>query len=264
MKILATGKSGTLGRFLPEDIFGIDFRNETLNSELMKVAGEEQFSIIHLAGVVGESRVLRNLEESRHVNLVKTIQLAEYCVERSLQRFFYISTSHVYSKSNRPISELTQLDPLSEYSRQKLETEIQLTKIFQSFPEKLCILRVFSVLSYETKEYSLGAAIREAVLRSDFKIFNVDDERDFLHPYQIIQIILELIHIKDLPRVVNVCSGQAISVREGIQQVVRHKGLNIDPEQLIPGKSENPKIIGDSTLLNSILRHRPLGYKCFD
>lgn len=263
-KIFATGKSGTIGRFLPEEFIRIDFRTESFESEFQEYLGNEQFSVIHLAGIVGETRVTQNLVESQNVNVRKTAQMAEFCAKKKLKKFFYISTSHVYSKSEQPISELAPLDPRSEYSKQKLEAEIELAKIFNETPEKLCILRIFSVLSLESPDFTLGAAIRRAASNPEFKIINVDDQRDFLHPRQIIEILTKLVLLDDLPRVINICSGNAISVRDGIQQIVNQKNLRINDKQLIAGTSENPIIAGDATLLNSILLQDSTGYVCFD
>ncbi len=264
MRNLATGKKGTLGKFLPDYVIPIDFRSESLESGNMSDVMNERFNLIHLAGVVGESRVLQDIDESRRVNVDKTIQLANYCLHQKLNRFFYISSSHVYSTTLRPISEQAPINPTSEYAKQKIHTENSLKKIFIEFPEKLCILRVFSVLSIESQDFTLGAAIRKAATNNEYKIFNVDDERDFLHPRQIVEIILKLLIKQDLPQVINICSGTAMSVREVIQQIASHKDIKINPKQLIPGNSVNPRILGDATLLKTLIPHDHNRYKCFD
>jgi nucleoside-diphosphate-sugar epimerase len=263
-RILATGESGTIGSFLPQEVLALDFRGDTFKSEIKQLIENEPFSIIHLAGIVGESLVQKSLDESWYVNVEKTAKLADFCLSGKLKKFFYISTSHVYSKSDNPISEQTRLGPMSAYSAQKLEAEIELTKIFQQCPHKLCILRVFSVLSLESRDYTLGAAINRAAADAEFKISNIDDERDFLHPRQISEIIIKLLCLEDLPQVINICSGTAMSVREAIQILAKHKNLKINPDQLTPGKSENPRIVGDATLLKSIIKLDRLEYKCFD
>lgn len=262
-RILATGKSGTIGSFLPQEVLALDFRGDTFKSEIKQLIENEPFSIIHLAGIVGEKLVQKSLDESWSINVGKTAKLADFCLKGKLKKFFYISTSHVYSKSNNPITEQTPVGPMSVYSKQKLEAEIELTKIFQQFPHKLCILRVFSVLSLESRDYTLGAAIKRAAADAEFRISNIDDERDFLHPRQISEIIIQLLQLENLPQVVNICSGTAMSVGEAIQLLAKHKGIEISPDQLISGKSENPRIVGDASLLKSIIKLDSLEYKCF-
>lgn len=264
MKILATGKNGTIGRYLPQNIVDINFRNLSSKSQFVQVSELEPFSVIHLAGVVGEKRVLKNLNESQYVNVTKTVDLANYCMRKNLTKFLYISTSHVYSKSEKPISESSKLEPLTEYAKQKLSAEKSLTKIFEDFPEKLCILRVFSVLSLESGEDTLGATLMRSFSDPDAKVHNVDDQRDFLHPRQIAEIILKLAHIENLPPIINICSGIPMSIRDAIQVLSEHKELSINPQQLVGGHSDYPKILGDATLLKDILQEVELRFICSD
>jgi hypothetical protein len=55
-----------------------------------------------------------------------------------------------------------------------------------------------------------------------------------------------------------------MSVGEAIQLLAKYKNIEISPDQLISGKSENPRIVGDASLLKSILKLDQLEYKCFN
>lgn len=154
--IAANGLSGTIGRHLEPHVEEIKLdlsanKEEFLNLELSNIS-----QLIHLAGIVGEGRVLADPARSYSINIEGLTYLAEEFYKSSSGRFIYISSSHVYAPSNMPLSEESITGPINKYAEQKLIAETHLSRIFSQSPHRLTIIRVFSVLDFDVPDFTLG------------------------------------------------------------------------------------------------------------
>ena len=94
--------------------------------------------------------------EFNRVNVDGTLNMLKFCVDNGVKRFVYSSSSSVYGEvKHLPISENTQLNPMSPYALQKLIGE-QYCKLFSAVYglETVC-LRYFSV--YGERQATEGA-----------------------------------------------------------------------------------------------------------
>jgi len=206
-------------------------------------------NLIHLAGIVGPSQVKKDLTYSYRVNVLGTLGLAELFLEKSSGTFYFISTSHVYKKDSQPLHENSEIEPLSEYSEQKIITEQSLIEMFSSVPSRLCILRIFSVLDWHTPEFTLGGAIRKLCNEQNYNLQNGDDVRDFLDPATIAQGIFQIAAEGSLSGIVNFCSGTGMTIRNAAITMLRQAGKSLGEGQILSGNSENPLIIGNNERL---------------
>ena len=158
MLILATGTSGTIGKHFSSHVSPISADLRNFNS-VQTVLGK----------LVGKIEVEKDLDNSRKINILGTKSLAEHFKSNFSGKFYYVSTSHVYACSKDPIDEEFETSPSTLYASQKLEAENLLKDIFSDSPDRLCILRLFSVLDWDTAPFTLGGGIRKlADKNSDF------------------------------------------------------------------------------------------------
>ncbi len=249
--IIATGTNGTIGSHFSESVKHFDYRKYIKNKTCPKFNSE--FTFIHAAGIVGESQVTKNISEAFEINVNSTIRLASELLEQDLRKFIYVSSAHVYQNSIHKLHENSPVCPTSNYAAQKLEAERGLMEIFEKYPEKLSILRLFSVLNWDAKPGSLGFRIQKASLDPTEIILNADDVRDFLHPKQVAQTVMQVANQTDIPTIVNVCSGKAITVKRAAISLARTRKLTIRDEQFVVGNSPMPHIVGDNTRLLALL-----------
>ena len=214
--ICATGKSGQIGRFLSAEITSINGR---LTEECWKNNSEIPISsvVMHLAGIVGESNVLRDEDYARKINIDGTLKLAKYVLNESNAVFYFLSSSHVYQSSNFQISESGIVSPSTLYGRQKVEAEEGLLSIYQNHSGRLKILRIFSILNKGMKEGTLGSAIDNVERK---KIDNGDDVRDFLTAQQAAIICEKLARRNFIYPVVNVCTGVPTKIKDAISRYI--------------------------------------------
>jgi UDP-glucose 4-epimerase len=251
MSIIASGKNGTIGKHLPVGILALNQRLDNLNHREINLARKDTY--IHLAGIVGP----RNVEEDRtlahKINVEAVAQIAQIALEKDIQKFVYISTSHVYAKGDIDKTETSPIEPINEYAAQKYEAEEELVKIFSDKPEKLLILRVFSILDWDVKSFTLGGAIQRLKTDRESKLSYGGDMRDFLTPKQTADVILELSRKELNSQIINVCTGDATSIADAAILLLNSQGTGDWAQRISREISETPRLVGNTDLLSRTL-----------
>jgi nucleoside-diphosphate-sugar epimerase len=250
--ILANGLTGTIGKNLVGQVSQLE--GDLKSNEQVKRLSEldDVGVLIHLAGIVGAKAVDDNPQLAMRVNVDSLAELGEAFFRKKSGKFVYISTSHVYAPSIHKLTEDSQILPQSEYANQKLLGENYLKAIFSNSPERLLIIRVFSVLGWGMPKFTLGGAIEYMMENSSAQISNVDDQRDFLSPKTIASNIYDLAKATDVWGTINLCSGHSRSVSDAVVRMLKARGISVDKSRLIGGVSSNPIIIGDNSKLLSL------------
>jgi nucleoside-diphosphate-sugar epimerase len=251
LKLVSSGLTGTIGVHLSKhEIHPLNQRLDSLSNTVNLEKGDTYF---HLGGIVGPSKVKENFNLSKEINVESVKKLAAISRERELKRFVYISTSHVYMKSIANIREDDQVEPINIYAEQKLAAEEILRNVFSDSPEKLVILRVFSILGWDTKEFTLGGAVRRLHEDSGFTLNNGDDVRDFLTPKQAAEAIYQVGRTDKVAQTINICTGAGISIVEAARKMLLSKGDTASISRVHGGVSDIPRIVGNPAVLNTIL-----------
>ena len=258
-KVCATGTSGLIGRNLSEGVKSIE-GNLLEETWRQKEDIQNINSLIHLAGVVGERNVLRDEEYAHRVNVYATTQLAKFIRDESQATFLFVSSAHVYKSKNTEISEQDPMMPLNKYGEQKALAEVALHEVFRGEPDRLKILRVFSILNLSMQEGTLGWAIENA--RSQPVNFG-EDIRDFLSAKQVARIIEKLASCDFSANVVNICTGIPTTIKKALTLL-----LDIDDDLKVTslcrnGTSKHPVILGNPTLVKSILGEENLKWEFY-
>ena len=139
---VVTGKSGTIGRYFPNNTYSFKSYLTSDFSEELKFISKSDFTLTHCAGIVGNSLVMKNFNHSYLVNVTSTIELARLSLSMGIKKFIFVSSSHVYESSRSIIDEGARISPLNEYANQKREAEVKLLEVFKDYPQQLLIARV--------------------------------------------------------------------------------------------------------------------------
>lgn len=252
-RIFATGVSGTIGKHLRNSVLEIDCDLSKSKLSPMRSIKEGDY-VLHAAAVVGPANVAKNLSISYNINVRASQMLAEIAKNNKVSKFIYVSTAHVYARSNSLLKETSPTEPNNVYAEQKLEAEKKISLIFQECPEKLCIVRVFSVLDWDVADFTLGGGIKKLISdHSSSKLNCVDDIRDFLTPHSIARSLISIVKEPLLNGILNLCSGIGITVREAAKTMLEGSGYELPADKLISGNSDYPYVVGDNSKLKSAL-----------
>lgn len=249
MNVVATGMTGVIGRHLHE--LAIPLKVDLANIEQSDIVSKisDTQSLIHLAGVVGEQKVTSNEEYSYSVNVNGAGALAQKYHKHGTGVFVYVSSSHVYKPSKELLTEDSEVGPTSNYAIQKWQAEVKIKSIFKEDPERLVIVRLFSILGDGMPDFSLGGAIRRLVDNKQSVIHNCDDVRDFMSPKVAALCMLEIAQSKDVHGIYNLCSGNAQSIKEAVLSRLSPTLHEVVISRLLSGSSINPFIVGSNSKL---------------
>lgn len=254
MNIYATGTSGTIGRHLSKSTVAF---SEDLSGNVISLPQgilRNQGIFIHLAGIVGPKAVEMNPSYAFKVNVAAVEKIGKQLLKSNFRKLLFVSTSHVYKRSNVPIDETYETEPQNVYSEQKLQAEAALSDIFSHSPDRLSIVRVFSVLDWDVEPFTLGGGIKKlADPRSSYLLANCDDVRDFLTPKTIASLLESIGKVDELWGVINLCSSKGRSVGEAARLMLQARGIPVPENRLLSGNSTNPYVVGDNSKLGSYL-----------
>ena len=259
--IFATGVSGTIGKHFKNQVFPIyyDLRNSELRNIPNFKIGD---CILHAAAVVGPESVSKDRITSHKVNVEASKMLAQFAKDNGVSRFIYVSTSHVYARSNSLLTELSPTDPSNIYAEQKFEAEGEISLIFRDCPEKLCIVRVFSVLDWDVADFTLGGGIKKLVSdNSNFTLNYGDDIRDFLTPRLIAHALVCIANEALLTGIINLSTGTGLTVKDAAKIMLEGSGYKLPANRIVSGNSEYPYVVGDNSKLKKALPDLNLRWK---
>lgn len=246
MTVYATGTSGTIGRHFPRTVAPLDFRRFIDNDDVIPKRFKSGDTVIHAAGIVGANKVDFDVESSWQVNVEETLKFGRNCKVAGVSKFAFISSGHVYGNSLKKMTEIDAPDPLSQYATQKLIAEQGLESIFESEPERLLILRVFSILGKQVLDFTLGGAIKRIMSGAMSSIANSDDVRDFLSPQQAARFSYDLALVENASGRVNVGSGEALSIKTASELLAHALGGQLPEASFESGNSAMPHLVSDN------------------
>ena len=251
--IFATGVSGTIGKHFKNQVFPIN--HDLRNSELRNIPNIKIGDcILHAAAVVGPKIVSEDLITSHKVNVQASKMLARFARDNGISRFVYVSTSHVYAHSNSLLTELSPTGPNNVYAEQKLEAEGEISSVFRDCPEKLCIVRVFSVLDWDVADFTLGGGIKKLISNnSNFTLNFGDDIRDFLTPRLIANALVSISNEALLTGIINLSTGTGLTVKDAARIMLEGSGYKLPANRIVSGNSDYPYVDGDNSKLKAAL-----------
>lgn len=263
--ILITGASGFLGTWLADaaydsgyKIIGIDLRTpyrpeiwtrfatsscETTDfSELLK--GETLHAICHLAGGASVATSVSDPFADFSSLLPGTARLALFLANSQPQaRLHLFSSAAVYGNPNiLPITEQTEVLPISPYGVHKATSEYLLFHYARILNLNVTAFRIFSVFGPGLKKqliWDVGQNALSAVRKgkNEIVLFGTGNEsRDFMYVKDVCKAVLTVVSqgSKQKVEVYNLASGVERSIAEVAQCLV--KNLNVDIKVSFNGK----------------------------
>jgi len=249
MKIAMTGASGFIGRHVLTDLLkqGVEIvavTRGTLPAELSRAVRTVKVDIsrptpncfekigcpeilIHLAwDGLPNYKSLHHFETElpRQYHFLKTM------VESGLPSLLVTGTCFEYGKQSGSLSEEMLAKPNNPYGYAKNALRLQLEFLQSTNPFSLTWARLFYMYGQGQSNTSLFTKLKEAVVRGD-KVFNMsggEQLRDYLPVGEIAHQIVRLAMLKRDIGVVNICSGEPVSVRKLVERWLHENNWKIE------------------------------------
>ena len=224
-----TGHKGILGKSIINNIKKYEKRNYKISLYNNSVLDFDKLGkwidkvdiILHLAAVTSINTVNKNKKYAQKVNYLSVKFIAEKMNNMdSKKKLIFISSSHVYSGSNRKITERSPIDPITYYGKLKYKSEKEIQKRLSNF----LIIRLFSYYSPKQSKQFLIPSLIDKIKNLNgkkLKLKNYNNIRDISTIDYVTSQISNLIFNK-YRGIVNCGSGNGISL-ENLAKKIAHK-----------------------------------------
>ena len=185
--------------------------------------------VVHLAGIafVGHG----NNEDFYRVNVIGTMNLLEALCqpELHLTKVMVASSANIYGMPNiEVIDETVAPAPVNHYATSKLAMECMVRTMFTRLP--IVITRPFNYTGVGQNEQFLIPKIIEHFKRGEkvIELGNLDVSRDFSDVRDVVASYIALLMSKAESTAVNICTGNATSLRQIITKTEELAGYAIE------------------------------------
>tara|TARA_Y100000590_G_scaffold467253_1_gene645566 strand:- start:2021 stop:3004 length:984 start_codon:yes stop_codon:yes gene_type:complete len=235
-------------------------------------------AIMHFAAFIQVEESVKNPNKYFENNKDNTINFFETCYENKLTNLIFSSTAAVYgnNKTNKPISEKMDLNPLNPYGKSKLDVENYLLKNSDRF--NYIILRYFNVAGADPElrsgliskksshlikiasEVAIGKRKKITIYGNDYKTFDGTAVRDYIHVSDLADIHINILNFLKKNKVSNIFNcgyGKGYSVKEVIDAANNITNGSIKYEYGKRRLGDSEILISDVSKLNNLINWEP-------
>ena len=252
-----TGYKGILGKSIINYIKKYEksnhkislYKNNVLDFKKLGKWIDKVDIILHLAAVTSIYEVNKNKKYAEQVNYLSVKFITKKIKYiNSKKKLIFISSSHVYSSSNKKITENSLISPLTYYGKLKYRSEREIQRNLSNF----IIIRLFSYYSpQQSNQFLIPALINKikSLKGKKLKLKSYNNIRDISTIGYVTKQISSLI-FKKFNGIVNCGSGSGISLENLAKKIAHNKfKKNIEFDKRFKLKKPSKIVCNNSKLL---------------
>ncbi len=268
------------------DIDAVVLKGDFADTDLLdQIFSTYQIDVVmHFAAFIEVGESVKYPQKFYENNVIKTIRLLNYMLERGVKKFIFSSSCAVYGVPNYvPINEQHPYVPINSYGKNKLVVEYALQDYAQAYGLQYVSLRYFNAAGclinaglgewHYPESHVIPNLVRAALSGKDFFIFGDDYEtvdgtcvRDYVHVADIaLAHVLAYGYLQNHSdsQAFNLGSGAGYSVRQLIEEVQKVSGNKIQTQALPHRVGDVAILVADNAKIKKVLgwqaRHSDLG-----
>ena len=240
MKICILGSSGFLGWHIAESL--VECEGLSVTRVPGRFVGDHQISVEGIVSgncsldwkdfdliVVSVGAVRREFDKniSLFTGIGKALELAEL-TEKTMVVWF--GSAAEYGRPAISVDESSELNASTPYGISKISCYDYVSRLFQPVSRARSVyLRIFNILSDRDRPAvgSLQASLigQKWSHNVGIKLSGSDSTRDFCVTSDLARVLLRLVDARDVPSVLNFCSGKPLTISELVESVAIELGL---------------------------------------
>lgn len=207
--------------------------------ELIKKINTKFDIVVNLGGYIDHKN--RNLATKTHFNGCKN--LINFFKNKNIELFVQIGSSTEYGKQKSPNFENMKGNPKTIYAQSKLNASKYLINFSKKYNFPYVILRLYQVYGPEQKQDRLIPMVINSCLEDLlFRCSSGLQNKDFLYITDAINAISNCFNNKKvIGNIVNIGSGQKISIKKLILKIVKKVGYGKPMFGVLGMRSDEPK-----------------------
>jgi NAD dependent epimerase/dehydratase len=231
------------------------FLGDIRDSHRVLEAVKEQEVVFHLASLVAIPYSYHAPDSYVQTNIGGTLNILNACAKIDVHRIIHTSTSEVYGTAQYvPIDEKHPLQAQSPYSATKIGADMLAESFYRSFNLPVIIIRPFNTYGPRQSARAVIPTILSQLFHDEkrIKIGALFPTRDFNYVADTVSGFLHTaLCDKAVGQVINVGSGQEISIKDLVKTIMKITGREADivseDERLRPSKSEVDRLLCNAT-----------------
>jgi GDP-4-dehydro-6-deoxy-D-mannose reductase len=289
MRVLVTGASGFVGRYLVEELraaghdalaaggpndseyLPIDLRDVESLRAALDIASPD--AVVHLAAQTFVPEALSSPIATYETNVIGTANLLQAMRERRDRdgrsaRLLFTSSAEVYGAADRsalPLTESAPLRPANPYAASKAAAEAIVLAESRSYGLDAVVTRAFNHIGpgqsdrFVVPSFAMQLASIAAGAPPHLYVGNLSAQRDFLDVRDVAAAYVALLERGVSGEVYNVASGTAVSIESMLRELIHIARVPVevreDPARMRP--SDVPLAYGDASKLREAARWQP-------
>lgn len=232
--------SGHVAEVLPQDnLHSLDLTNHEATLELLHQLKPAQ--IYHLASIAGVdesfSQAQKIISSNSDIQLSLLSAVAQACPEA---RILSIGSAIEYQSSDQALAENDRLAPASPYGVSKVAQEMIALWFMQQHQLDIVLTRSFNHFGPRQASGFVVADFAQQISQkpSIIKVGNLEAKRDMTYVKDVVQAYELLMTKGESGEVYNVGSGEAVSIKELLELMIKFSGhpikVEIDPKRYRP------------------------------
>ncbi|MCL0102990.1 NAD-dependent epimerase/dehydratase family protein [Dehalococcoidia bacterium] len=237
-RILVTGSSGFVGRYLVEELRRYKAEIITLtepDGEKIDVRDWQRIReldgidmVYHLAAKTYVPYSFENPKETYEVNVLGTLNILELCRRRNIRKIVYLS-SYVYGQPKcLPIDEEHPVQPTNPYMRSKILAEELCRGYSYDYGIKCVILRAFNLYGIGQSGDFLIPSITSQLREGKITLKDGEPKRDYIYIRDLISALIAAGKYNGGFEIFNIGYGKSYSVEEIVAKMVRLYGKDVE------------------------------------
>ena len=221
--------------------------------------------VFHLGSLIAIPYSYINPMDFVQTNIVGTANLLNACIGNNVEKMVHTSTSEVYGTAIYcPMDEKHPLQAQSPYSATKIAADKMAESYHRSFGLPVAIARPFNTYGPWQSARAIIPTIILQALGGDNKIMlgSVHPTRDLTFVEDTVNGLIEVAKSQhSIGEVVNIGSGQEISIEDLVQTILAIIGVEVeihrDERRVRPEKSEVERLLCDNAKAKKLLGWEP-------
>jgi nucleoside-diphosphate-sugar epimerase len=218
--------------------------------------------VYHLAASLNRTRDFTQTPALMNINLNGTVNLLNALSNVTYQKLIYVSTSEVYGGNNiiAPFKEDASFIPASPYALSKYCAEVAIQTFSEIYAKNYTILRLFNFYGQGlSTDFFIGQLIKKLKINAEFDMTKGEQKRDYLYIKDVIGALFLAQNSKANQCVFNVCSGQAISIKDIALEIknLLNSESHINFGTLNYRNNEVWNMVGDNNKMKEVLGWQP-------